>query len=262
MRRRHMFGTVTLGAALLAACGSTSTQSSKPAAKVKASPGSEYLNIYKGIPNSPVTSNGYPFSVPDTMRILAPKVLAKEVRDTKLAKIGDTYVGTTWTPTQRMEIYTAKLYATYRYTFGIDQYLDTSGTNGRTNKSILPDIARVFAPFYGSLAAADRQMVTSTSDGIAIVRNDTPQNVETGMDTIAPAFLGATNLAFFSFQGIIPAVKVNLPAGSYKVTINTSPAQVEGNTASRFEVGFNPQPHDWGHVWPVVAMVPTTEQLN
>ena len=261
MRRRYVVGAAMAAAALLAACGSTSTQSLKPTPTAKASAGSEYLSIYKGIPNSPVSSNGYPFSVPDSMRILAPKVLAKEVRDTKLAKIGDTYVGTTWAPTQRMEIYTAKMYATYNNTFGIDQYLDASGTHGRTNKSILLDVARMFVPFYGSLAAVNKQMVTSASDGLAIFRNDTPHNVETGVDTIAPAFLGATNIAFFSFQGI-PAVKVSLPAGAYKVTINTSPAQVEGNTASRFEVAFNPQPHDWGHVWPVVALVPTTEQLN
>jgi hypothetical protein len=256
-----MVGAVMAAAALLAACGSASTQSFKPTPTAKAAAGSEYLNIYKGIPNSPVSSNGYPFSVPDSMRILAPKVLAKEVRDTKLAKIGDTYVGTTWTPTQRMEIYTAKMYMTYNRTFVIDQYLDTSGTHGPTNKSILPDIARMFVPFYGSLAAVDRQMVTAASDGLAIFRNDTANNVETGLDTIAPAFLGATSLAFFSFQGT-PAVIVRVPAGAYKVTINTSPAQVEGNTASRFEVAVNPQPHGWSHVWPVVAFVPTTGQLN
>ena len=168
MRRRYMIGTVMAGSALLAACGSTSTQSLKPtpaptakkSATTTSATTSEYLNIYQGIPNSPVSSNGYPFSVPDSMRILAPKLLSKEVLDTKLAKIGDTYVGTTWTPAQRMEIYTAKMFALYLLVDAPDQYMPNN-TNNRIN--IWPNLVRVAQPFYGSRARTKTAIYSTTA---------------------------------------------------------------------------------------------------
>ncbi len=253
MRRRYMIGTVMAGSALLAACGSTSTQSLKPTPAPTAKKSttttsattSEYLNIYQGIPNSPVSSNGYPFSVPDSMRILAPSLLKKEVLDTKLAKIGDTYVGNTWTPAQRMEIYTAKMFMLYGNVFGLPQYLTTTGTYGTTNKAILTDIGLVSAPFYGSVAAADKQLgVTSTSDGLSFFRGDIKGTQEGGANTLVQPYLDAS----------VPPPKGNIvsftmPNGSFMFK---STGQGAGTaTGEHNTVVVMPDPGAWSHVWEV-----------
>ena len=262
MRRRYILGAVMAGGALLAACGSTATQSLKPLPTSTAKKStttsattSEYLNIYQGIPNSPVSSNGYPFSVPDSMRILAPKLLSKEVLDTKLAKIGDTYVGTTWTPTQRMEIYTAKMYMIYASVFGLPQYLATTGTYGATNKAILTDIGQVSAPLYGSLTAADKQLgVTSIHDGLSLFRGDVVGATQTGMNTIVTPYLSATSISFTTYQGS-PEVSVTIPKGAFNATIEKggSVIQTLGDAAVVGQVAIQPQPKEWSQVWPIVG---------
>lgn len=261
MRRRYILGAVMAGGALLAACGSTSTQSLKPLPTSTAKKStttsattSEYLNIYQGIPNNPVSSNGYPFSVPDSMRILAPTLLKKEVLDTKLAKIGNTYVGTTWTPAQRMEIYTAKMFMLYGQIFGLPQYLTTTGTYGTTNKAILTDVAQMFVPFYGSLAAANKQMVTTASDGLAIFRNDNIGAVETGVNTFITAELSATDISFSTYQNT-PSVAITIPKGAYQIGYKyQGKVIILGDTVPTVaKVGVQPESNEWSHVWPVVA---------
>ena len=263
MRRRYMIGTVMAGSALLAACGSTSTQSLKPipaptakkSTTTTSATTSEYLNIYQGIPNSPVSSNGYPFSVPDSMRILAPSLLKKEVLDTKLAKIGDTYVGTTWTPAQRMEIYTAKMFMLYYHVYGVPQYLTTTGTYGSTNKTILTDIGQVSAPLYGSLEAADKQLgVTSIHDGLSFFRGDVVGTIQTGMNTFVQPVLNATNISFATYQGN-PEVVFTIPKGAVSSTTKDGGTIIQtlGNTTITDQVVLQPQPKEWGHVWPVIT---------
>ena len=262
MRRRYMIGTVMAGSALLAACGSTSTQSLKPTPAPTAKKSttttsattSEYLNIYQGIPNSPVSSNGYPFSVPDSMRILAPSLLKKEVLDTKLAKIGDTYVGNTWTPAQRMEIYTAKMFMLYGNVFGLPQYLTTTGTYGTTNKTILGDVVQMFVPFYGSPSAVDKQMVTTPSDGLAIFRNENKGAVETGVHTFVTPALNATDISFSTYQSN-PLVVITIPKGAYQIDYKyQGKTTVLGDTVPTVaKVGVQPESNEWSHVWPVVA---------
>ncbi|WP_298388118.1 hypothetical protein [Ferrimicrobium sp.] len=253
MRRRYMIGTVMAGSALLAACGSTSTQSLKPTPAPTAKKSttttsattSEYLNIYQGIPNSPVSSNGYPFSVPDSMRILAPSLLKKEVLDTKLPKIGVTYVGTTWTPAQRMEIYTAKMYMLYSFTFGLPQYLTT-------NTKTFHDVARMFVPFYGSLAAVNKQMVTTGSDGLAIFQGDIKGQSESGVHTLVQPFLDAANISLSTYQGS-PEVQFAIPKGSFAVKTTSPSAPASIITGLSNSVLIQPQPNEWTNVWPVTG---------
>lgn len=261
MRRRYILGAVMAGGALLAACGSTSTQSLKPLPTSTAKKStttsattSEYLNIYQGIPNSPVSSNGYPFSVPDSMRILAPSLLKKEVLDTKLAKIGDTYVGTTWTPTQRMEIYTAKMYRLYQNAFGLPQYLSTTGTYSAINKEIKSDVQQMFVPFYDSLAAVEKQMVTTQSDGLAIFRNQTSGVTKLGINTLVPAYLNATAISVVTHQGS-PGVVFTIPKGAYNVKSEkgSSIVTTRGTVKTIEEVGIQPEANEWSHVWPVLS---------
>jgi len=264
MRSRYMIGAVVAGGALLAACGSTSTQSvnstpaptAKKSATTTSATTSEYLNIYKGIPNSPVSSNGYPFSVPDSMRILAPKVLSKEVLDTKLAKIGDTYVGTTWTPAQRMEIYTAKMFMLYGTVFGLPQYLTTTGTYGTTNKLILSDIAQVSAPLYGSLAAADKQMgATPVNDGLSFFSGEAVGQIQTGVNTAVKPFLNAGNISFKTHAGD-SWIFFTVPKGAYSISIktgNSSDGTIGGTVTTVAEVGIQPKPNEWSHLWPVIG---------
>ncbi|MHB1903530.1 MAG: hypothetical protein ACYCTG_05440 [Ferrimicrobium sp.] len=184
--------------------------------------------------------------MPDSMRILAPSLLKKEVLDTKLAKIGDTYVGTTWTPAQRMEIYTAKMYMLYSFTFGLPQYLTT------TNANTFREVARMFVPFYGSLTAVKKQMVATTTDPLAIFRGDVTGSQETGINSMVQPFLGAANISTSTYQGS-PEVHVAIPKGSFAVkTISPSaPASIITGVSSNVLV--QPQPNEWTNVWPVTG---------
>jgi hypothetical protein len=245
-------------AAVLAACGTVSTQSSKPsqtssplqaskqASQPASTPASEYLDIYKGMANQPVSSNGYPFSVPDELRILAPKLLKKEVLDTKLAKIGDVYVGTNWSPTQRMEIYTAKMFWTYSDVFSNPQYLDTTGPYAQTNRAILSEIPTLFAPFYGSIAAVDQQMVTTLSDGLAIFRGDRPGQFDTGINTTITPTFNTTDISFN--KGFVDFA---LPKGSVAVKL-TGPGASLYTGGLTYVTGVKEDPGEWSHVWQVV----------
>jgi hypothetical protein len=256
MRRRYVIGVTFASAAMLAACGTASTQSTnKPlqtssplkASKPASTPTSEYLDIYKGMPNEPVSSNGYPFAVPDELRILAPKLLKKEVLDTKLAKIGDVYVGTNWTPSQRMEIYTAKMFWTYGDVFGNPQYLATTGPNAQINRTILSEIPTLYAPFYGSIAAADQQMVTTLSDGLAIFQGDVPGTVTTGINTVIKPSLDATDISFS--KGL---VNFTLPKGSVALKTNGPGASIYTGGLT-YVTGVKEDPGNWSHVWQVVG---------
>jgi hypothetical protein len=255
MRRRYVIGVTLASAAVLAACGTASTQSHKPsqtssplkASKPASTPTSEYLDIYKGMPNEPVSSNGYPFAVPDDLRILAPKLLKKEVLDTKLAKIGDVYVGTNWSPTQRMEIYTAKMYWTYSDVFSNPQYLDTTGPYAQTNRAILSELPTLFAPFYGSVAAVDQQMVTTKSDGLAIFQGDLPGDFDTGINTTVKPSLDATDISFS--KGF---VDFTVPKGSVAVKM-TGPGASIYTGGLTYITRVKEDPENWSHVWQVVA---------
>jgi hypothetical protein len=256
MRRRYVIGVTFASAAVLAACGTVSTQSTnKPsqtssplkASKPTSTPTSEYLNIYKGMPNEPVSSNGYPFVVPDELRILAPKLLKKEVLDTKLAKIGDVYVGTNWTPSQRMEIYTAKMFWTYGDVFSNPQYLETTGPYAQTNRAILSEIPTLFAPFYGSVAAVDKQMVTTLSDGLAIFRGDLPGQFDTGINTTIKPTFNTTDISFSNGR-----VNFALPKGSVAVKL-TGPGASIYTGGLTYITGVKEDPGEWSHVWEVVG---------
>jgi hypothetical protein len=255
MRRRYVIGVTLASAAVLAACGTVSTQSHKPsqtssplkASKPASTPASEYLDIYKGMPNQPVSSNGYPFAVPDELRILAPKLLKKEVLDTKLAKIGDVYVGTNWSPTQRMEIYTAKMYWTYETVLSNPQYLVTTGPYAQTNRAILSELPTLFAPFYGSIAAADQQMVTTKSDGLAIFRGDLPGDFATGINTAVKPCLDATDISFS--KGF---VDFTLPKGSVALKM-TGPGGYNYTGGLTYVTGVKADPGNWSHIWQVVG---------
>ncbi len=259
MRRRYVIGATLASAAALAACGTVSTQSSKlsqtssplqaskQASQPASTPTSEYLDIYKGMPNQPVSSNGYPFSVPDELRILAPKLLKKEVLDTKLAKIGDVYVGTNWSPTQRMEIYTAKMYWTYETLLSNPQYLVTTGPYAQTNRAILSELPTLFAPFYGSIAAADQQMVTTKSDGLAIFRGDLPGDFATGINTAVKPCLDATDISFS--KGFVDFA---LPKGSVALKM-TGPDGYNYTGGLTYVTGVKADPGEWSHVWEVVG---------
>jgi hypothetical protein len=219
MKRMTLLGAAILSGAVLAACGSTSQATTPLKSPTKTvTPTSQYLPIYKGIPDTPVASNGYPFSVPDDLRILAPKVLKKDILDTKLAKINGMYIGTTWTPSQRMEIYSAKLYTLYGAVFGLSQYLTTTGTYGTTNKIAMADIAQVVEPLYGSLAAADSQLgQLSPHDGLSLFRADVKGTTWTGVNSVLSPFLNTTDISVNTYQGS-PEVTITVPKGAYLIT--------------------------------------------
>jgi hypothetical protein len=256
--------TVAIGGVLLGACGSTATQStsaktstsatgSKTTKTTKttttATTSSEYLNIYQGIPNTPITSNGYPFGVPDSMRILAPNLLKKEVLDTKLAKIGDIYIGTTWTPTQRMDIYTAKMGLLYGLAFGLPQYLTTTGPEAITNKAILSHITNLFVPFYGSVQAVEQQMVT-TNENKAIFRLETPGSTVLGVNTVIGSQMNVTNIALTTYKPGIEEVSMTFAKGQggaeSELNSSSPPAQIDNDQAL-----VTQQPGEWSYVWPI-----------
>lgn|GEM_PF-4393195 len=270
MRVRGVVLTVAIGGVLLGACGSTATQSTsaktstsatgskttKTAKTTKttkttttATTSSEYLNIYQGIPNTPITSNGYPFGVPDSMRILAPNLLKKEVLDTKLAKIGDIYIGTTWTPTQRMDIYTAKMGLLYGLAFGLPQYLTTTGSEGITNKAILSHITNLFVPFYGSVQAVEQQMVT-TNENKAIFRLETPGSTALGVNTVIGPQMNVTNIALTTYKPGIEEVSMTFAKGQGGAESEINPTVPPGPIVND-QALVTQQPGEWSYVWPI-----------
>jgi hypothetical protein len=72
------------GAALLSACGSASTTNASSAKPTSVA----YASAYNGISDASVSSNGYPFSVPNDMRVLASQSLQSAIANTKDAYIG------------------------------------------------------------------------------------------------------------------------------------------------------------------------------
>jgi hypothetical protein len=231
---KKLIGFSIASTALLSGCGSVSTTLSSLARSTSGT----YVNAYNGISNAPVSYNGYPYSVPNDLRVLSPKSLRSAIVNTKDAFIGSTYVGTNLTKNQRMAVYTAKMYLLYRAVLVLPQYFATTGFYASENKAIRAELPKVFSVIYGSTVKARKFLSRYELD------KDNPVTV-TGANTIVPVVLGLKTFSFRQYS-----VLINVPAGTVRVYENGlgHAPQTGGYT---FIVSLTPKLGNFSHLWPV-----------
>jgi hypothetical protein len=229
------------GAALLSACGSASTTSASSTKPTSVA----YASAYNGISDASVSSNGYPFSVPNDMRVPAPHSLQSAVANTQDAYIGSTYVGTHLTEAQRMEVYAAKMYVLYNQVFALPQYLATTGPHAAANKTILAELPKVLSPVYGSTANAQKLLASFEYYG-KLYKGHPP--IATGANTVVPALLSLKSVSVSN-----NSVLITVPAHAFKFYPNGASGAPEtgGYTET---VHFTPQPGNFRHLWPVSSV--------
>jgi hypothetical protein len=202
-----------------------------------------YASVYSGISNAPLSSNGYPFSIPDALRVLAPTSLQSAIANTKDAYIGSTYVGTNLTEAQRMEVYGAKMYILYNEVLALPQYLATTGPNAAANKTILGELPKVLSPVYGSTTNVQKFLASFEYYGKLSYKGNPP--MATGANTVVPVILALKSVSVNN-----NSVVVTIPPHAFQFYPNGA-SSVPDSGGYTESVQFTPQPGNWTHLWPV-----------
>ncbi len=279
MRKVIPLAVIMSGAALLAACGSSTKYNEKSLEaliKSQQPTPTEYLPIYKelGIPNavapnslSPQNEDGFPYIVPNAARILVPKQLEAAIKDTKNPYINGNYIGKNLTPNQRMAIYSAKMIMDAMVALVLPQYVlpQRSGLVPvsaaiEQAKIAISDIQATDGFVYGTKTVPAVDLTTGTSN---------PQSLFYHIANASPLVLGALtqvaaiaryNAVQYRFVGTIAGVTMNpakdscyivtVPAG--KQVIATSFAHYAPTTHAHYvDACVVDKPGEWTTVWPM-----------